>query len=50
MIALALLCVLANCEKKAEDTTAVTTEAAAPVADAGAGDAVTTDAAAPAAE
>ncbi len=52
LIALALLCVLANCEKKAEDTAAATAaeEAAAPAADAGAGDAAATDAAAPAAE
>jgi hypothetical protein len=52
LIALALLCVLANCEKKAEDTaaTTVTEEAPAPAADAAAAGDASTDAAAPAAE
>lgn len=54
LIALALLCVLANCEKKADDTAAATAEAAASVADAAAttadAAAATADAAAPAAE
>ena len=35
LIALALLCVLANCEKKAEETTTVTTESTIPGPDAG---------------
>ena len=50
LIALALLCVLANCEKKAEETTTVTTESTIPGPDAAATDVAATDAAAPAAE
>ncbi len=51
LIALALLCVLSNCEKKAEDTATPAAETAAPMADAAApSDGASTDAAAPAAE